>query len=125
MTEQERRESIASLRGNRGYLFLLEDFETGVTGILAALAEAKTDSQVTRLGRLFQSVYRFQSLLKMAPERALEEIDTERANLTDAGVPEGLKPLDPSAPPFPPNRQALLDVFDRAALEQIQTETKE
>ena len=121
MTEQERRESIASLRGNRGYILLLEDFETGVTGILAGLAEAKTDSQVLRLGRLFQSIYRFQCLLKTAPERALEEIDTERQNLTAAGVPSELQPLDPSAPPFPPNRQALLDVFEKAALEQIET----
>lgn len=94
---------------------LLEDLGESTNTILESLADAKSDSQVLRLARLFQNHYRVHAFLKMTPELAQDEITKQLREIQE----NEFVPIEPNAPPFPPARQALLQ-----QLEQLQQDNQ-
>lgn len=107
MQPKDQRDAIAALPGNLGYRLLLSDIEITFEDILANLASANTDEQVVRYGRLFQVFWKMRSLLSTTPEKFREEISEDLNEI------RRLTPLDPTAPPFPPHRAALLHNIEK------------
>lgn len=68
---------IASLSGNEGYKALLRELDGSLEATLPALSTAENDSQVLRLGRLFQVEYKFLNILKVTPEALAKQIEDE------------------------------------------------
>ena len=107
ISEQERREAIASLVGHRGYGFLLEDLDGAIESILVSLTSADTEEKVLRCARLFQVFNGWAMLLKTVPEKMKADLEEE---LEAVGKWSATSPM---APPFPPHRQALLDQIEK------------
>jgi hypothetical protein len=109
---EERREAIASLTGHRGYRFLLEELGEGVNvELLAAMASAKTDDQLLRVARVWQVTYKFWSYLNSEPHKVRHELEHEQ----QAALEEAKYQMPEGAPPFPIERQKLLEQLENIA----------
>lgn len=71
------REAIAALTGSRPYQLLIKEMESGVHEVLGALSNAKEDSEVLRLSRLWQVFFKYWQFLKDSPQFVRDELEKE------------------------------------------------
>ncbi len=110
----DRREAIASLRGHIGYVYLMEDCDAIMNGLMAEMVGAERDQKLLALGRVFQAFYRVVSILRTSPEAAQEELDKELAEKVEL---EGQG--HESTGGLLPYQKAFLDQVEEAAKAQV------
>ncbi len=101
LSESEQNEALAELPGNLGFTILLEILEEQLHQTLKEMAAARSDDQVLRLARLWQTQYNYLTVMGTTPQSIKEHLAEEfnQRQESMAGVDDIL---------FPPQRRQKL-----------------